>query len=295
MQKQRIILISGVLLGIMAIFSIKVYMDNQQKLIMQQAQEELKKRTKNSVSVLYAKANIGRGSTIDADSFEAKIIPKEYADPQAVTSLDRISGMTTIVDITKGEQITLNKLNYTGGISGGLAEATPMGKRAVTVSVDNVSALAGMLRPGNYVDVLTMVPVPMMGADGKQVSQLITVPLFQNVLVLAVGRQIENVTARTADRYGQQEEKKESSPLVTLALNPQETNLIAYVQEQSKIKLVLRSTADAKIEPMKPATLDTLLSYIFPPQPQPPKKEEPPKHFVEIYRGMEKEKVLLPE
>ena len=149
-----------------------------------------------------------------------------------------------------------------------------------------------MLRPGDYVDVLAMIPIPMQTADGKQAAQLVVAPLFQNVLVLAVGRETGTV-AKSADRYGA-EEKKESSPLITIALGPKEANLIAYVQEQSKIRLVLRSPADSKIESMMPTTLDSLLQYILPPPPQKAEPvKEPAKEYVEIYRGLNKEMIEL--
>ncbi len=266
MQRQRLILIAaGAIISLMALVMVKVYIDQQKIDAEKKAKERLAKLQANSTPVLIAKAEIPRGAPIDPANLDVKSIPNEYIEPQAVTQLDRVAGMITLVSLKKGEQITLSKLSYATKTTGGLAAATPVGKRAITISVDNISSLAGMLKPGDYVDILSMIPIPVQTAEGKQAAQLIVVPLFQNVLVLAVGRETAEVT-KAVDRYGY-EEKKESSPLITLALNPQEANLVAFVQEQSKIRLVLRSPADSKIEPVQPATLDTLLQYIMPPRP----------------------------
>ena len=234
------------------------------------------------------------GSTLDADLLETTIVPNQFVQPEAVTSLTRVEGMKTIAPIKKGEQISLSKLSY-GQSMGGLAEATPVGMRAITISVDNIAALAGMIKPRDYVDVVAMIPVPVQTADGKQGAQLIVAPLFQNVLVLAVGQETGSAPSKAEGRYAvaKEEKKKEAVSLITLALNPQQSNLIAFVQEQSKIRLILRSPADSKVEMVQPATIDTLLQYIMPPPPPKPPVVEEKKEYVEIYRGLNKERVPL--
>jgi len=290
LQKQQIYLISGVVLALIALFMIKVYLDQQRKTAEQQAASKFKKMQENQASVLVATKDITRGAAIDPDSFEAKIIPNQFVQPGAVTSLDRISGMITIAPVSKGEQITLNKLSYARQ-AGGLAEVTPAGKRAITISVDNIASLAGMVKAGDYVDVIAMIPQQVSIGDGKTASQLAVLPVFQNVLVLAVGQ--ETGTAPKKDlRFRGIEEKKETVPLITLALTPQEASLIAFVQEQGKIRLTLRSPADSKVEAVQPASWDALLQYVYP---QRAKVEEEPKpsDYVEVYHGLNKERIPL--
>jgi pilus assembly protein CpaB len=294
MQRQRLFLIGGVALAIIAAFAVVAYITEQVKAAKVRAQKAYEAALQSSVSVLMAKEDIPRGSVIDPEKFYQELMPKQYVLPDAVTSMDRISGMVSIAPIAKGEQISLGKLSYTK-TGGGLSEVTPVGKRAITISVDNISSLAGMLRPGNYIDVIAMIPVPMQTADGKQMAQLVTLPIFQNVMVLAVGQQTSTGTSRSYDRYGAQEEKVETTPLVTLALNPQEANLITFVLEQSKIRLILRSPADSKIEPIQPASLESLLQYLLPKEPPRPAPPPEPEDLVEIYRGLSKEVRKLPK
>ncbi|MBU2258803.1 MAG: hypothetical protein KJ926_06775, partial [Candidatus Omnitrophica bacterium] len=142
-------------------------------------------------------------------------------------------------------------------------------------------------------------------------SQIAVMPLFQNVLVLAIG-QVTGVPPRGGaessgggGRYSAEEDKKSgigAVPLITIALSPQEANLIAFVQEQGKIRLTLRSPADSRIEFTQPASWDTLFKYIMPQQEQISKpgakeliKEPINIEYVEIYRGANKEKVILPK
>jgi len=206
--------------------------------------------------------------------------------------------MVTISPIAKGEQITLSKLAYPKdvGSGGNLAASTPFGKRAITIAVDNIASLAGMINPGDYVDVIALLPIPAQAPDGSQAVQAATLPLFQNVLVLAVGQNIGSPAAAVKGRY--EKEAKQASPLITIALTPQEINFITFVQEQGKIRLVLRSPADSKVEPIQVANWQTLFQYLRPEisdsEEEAPQAAVPsPEGFVEIYRGMNQEKIPI--
>lgn len=294
MQKQQLIILTiAISLALIAVFMVNAYISQQHRAIQEQAQKSLANMQANQTAVLVAKKEIPRGVVIDAEMLETTIIPNQYLQPKAVTSLDRIAGMITIAPISKGEQISLTKLSPSRGAgAGGLAEATPVGKRAITISVDNIASLAGMIQPSDYVDVIAMIPVPVQTQEGKTATQVALMPLFQNVLVLAVGQ--ETAVLQPQEGRYKKEEKREISPLITLALGPQEANLIAFVQEQGKIRLVLRSPADSQIQPTQPIGWDTLFQYLMPKASKPePKEELKAAEYVEIYRGLKKEMVPL--
>ncbi|MDD5771759.1 MAG: Flp pilus assembly protein CpaB [Candidatus Omnitrophica bacterium] len=297
-EKQKLILISGIILGIVAILMTKMYLDQQRQEAQMQAKKTLAKLQANQSVVLVAKQDIPSGSAIEANMLESSIVPNQFIQPQAATSVDRVLGMITLAPISKGEQVSLSKLSKARRESGGssLASNTPAGKRAITIAVDNLSALSGMIRPGDYVDVIATLQVPVQGADGQITGQVAVVPLFQNVLVLAVG-QNTGFNSGATSRYSDKEASSGSAGLITLALGSQEANLIAFVQEQGKIRLTLRSPADASVEPVVPASWETLFQYIMPQQKNVEVKEEKPEvdttEYVEVLRGLNKEKVPL--
>lgn len=291
-EKQKIILISGIALGLVAIVMVKLYLDQQKQFAQEQAKRQIAKMQSSQAAILIAKQDIPKGTLIDSAPLDSSIVPNEYVQPQAVTSLSRIAGMVTVAPISKGEQITLSKLANTKQAGGDLAGVTPAGKRAISIAVDNISSVAGMVKPGDYVDVIATLQVPVQTAEGQPASQIAVVPLFQNVLVLAIG---QNTGAPVASRPREQNVETVGGPnLVTLALTPQEASFAALVQEQGKIRLTLRSPADAKVEPITPANLNTLFQYIMPQQQvaeQEAKKEE--QETIEIYRGASKERIPL--
>ena len=297
MQKQRLILVAGLILALAAAFSVNVYLNKQKKIYQEEAGRLAAKKQENQAAVLVARQEIPKGASITSEMLDTKILPREYVAPQAISSLDRVSGMVTVVPIAKDEQITLTKLSYPRQ-AGGLAEVTPVGKRAITINTDSLSSVAGMIRPGDYVDLIATLPVPVQLPGGKQATQAASVPLFQNVLVLAVGQEMGTVSqAEAGGRYGKGEQKREPYSLITLALNPEEANLVAFVQEQGKFRMILRSPADSQTQPLRPASWETLFQYVMPKEIEQAKPETEefiePTGYVEIYRGLKKEKVPL--
>ncbi|MDD5129234.1 MAG: Flp pilus assembly protein CpaB [Candidatus Omnitrophica bacterium] len=301
-EKQKLILISGIVLGVVAILMTKMYLDQQKQEAQAQAKKTLAKIQANQSVVLVAKQDIASGSVIEANMLESSIVPNQFIQPQAATSIERVLGMITLAPISKSEQISLSKLSKARREGGGssLASNTPAGKRAISIAVDNMASLSGMVRPGDYVDVIATLQVPVQGADGQISSQVAVVPLFQNVLVLAVGQNTGFTAGAATSRYSEKEAPSSGGGgLITLALGSQEANLIAFVQEQGKMRLTLRSPADASVEPVVPASWETLFQYIMPQQKSAEVKEAPPApvvdntEYVEVFRGLNKEKVSL--
>ena len=304
-MRKKLPLIIGIIMALVATYLVKIYTDQQRSAVIAEANRKLSKIQAEQVPVLVAARDMAKGTVLDKDSVSVAIISSQYVQPQAATSLDRVAGMLSAVPLSKGEQITLNKLiavKDTSSSTSSLAMATPIGKRAVTISVDSISAVGGMIRPGDYVDVVAMIVVPMTTAQGKQANQATSVSLFQNVLVLAIGQDLSSMpqeTSASGSRY-KKEERKVDSSMITLALNPKEANLLGFVQDQGKIRLVLRSPADAQIEQIQAASWDSLFQYLMPPevveaqaQQAAVTKETKPESYVEIYRGLNKEKFVI--
>ena len=292
--KEKRSLIIGIILLVIALIAVNGYVMQQ----VGRAREEEKKRTQallaNQTTVLVAKRDIKMGTPLDAEILSSEIVSSKNQESRAVSSLSRIDGMIAGTDISKGEQITLDKLIYPRE-KGGLAASTPVGKRAVTISVDNISSLAGMIKPGDYVDMIATMAMPAVGADGKQTTQGMVMPLFQNVQVLAVGQETSS-TSRVDSRYSKPEQRDAAvASLITVALSPQEANIASFVQEQSKIRLVLRSPADSKSEPIMPVNWNTVLQYLMPQQEQAPVEAPKPRPTVEVYRGLQREQMPLSE
>ncbi|MBU9711582.1 Flp pilus assembly protein CpaB [Evansella tamaricis] len=101
------------------------------------------------------------------------------------------------------------------------------GKRAITIPVDEVQSVAGLITPGSYVDVISILPIPV----GEETTSRI---LLHGVKVLAV------------DKTVVVEEDQQNVPYdkITLEVTPEEGVTLAFAKEAGVITLMLIGVDD---------------------------------------------------
>ncbi len=110
------------------------------------------------------------------------------------------------------------------------------GMRAVSISVDAVSAVNNLILPNDNVDVIGTFRFP--GERGDAAIDTVTLTLLQNVKVLAVG-----------NRWGSYPgEGRGSYSTVTLLLYPEEVEMVIFASQKGRLSLSLRNFEDARIE-----------------------------------------------
>lgn len=291
-EKRGIII--AIIIAIAAAVSSILWLKNVQRNLERAAAQQLLETQANTTDTIYAKVDIPSDKVITEDMLFTRLVYKDKLPPGAATSIARVVGRVATSQLKKDSMISVDKLAWPTTKETSLAMRTPVGRRAMTIPVDNISSLMGMIRPGDYVDVIGLIIVPVQ-IEGKQAAQPATVPLFQNVLVLAVGSEIGIAAEKESSSRRRTQEtapSKESAPLITLALTPEEANLLSFVQEQGKIRLALRSPGDAKTQPVQLASWDTLLRYLFPNidfTQKEEKKEAKEVSTVEVIRGFKRE------
>ncbi len=238
-------------------------------------QELLKK---DRVSVVVAATDIYKGTKITSHHVRLKSLPRDLAEIGAFWSVDSAIGKIAVKDILEGEQITTSKVLLEHR-QNRFSNLTPPGKRAVTIPVDKISSINGMIKPGDNVDIIGIFPFK----SGKE-TQNVVVPMFEKVKVLAVDQDFNPSMA-----------KKTNIPsTLTLALTPEQAELLTYSLEIGKIRMLLRSPADESITNKEFITINKLwekLMNIKSAPRQPPPSAPPP--TVEIYRGSKKEAEVI--
>lgn len=229
-----------------------------------------KETTKDTMKIAFAGTYIPAQTVISLDMVELKEVPKDYVQPGYVTSKEECVGQLTISPISSGEQILLNKLTKTGFT---LSSIIPIGKRALSISVDNITGVAGFINPGDSVDILNTFET----LEGNRVMNY-TVTLLQNVKVIAVGKRFKPIMKNSSSNN--EEILDETFDSVTLALSPEEAELVTFATEKGKLRLTLRSKVDDGSFVPKTVGYSSLLKGKIP-----AKKEEPQKP--EIIRGIE--------
>jgi Flp pilus assembly protein CpaB len=100
--------------------------------------------------------------------------------------------------------------------------------RAVSIPIDRVKGVSGLIQPGDRVDVIAIPPTRSSGAPDKAVT------IFRGIRVLAVGNALENASATPSP-------DEQSAATVTLEVNPKQADLLAWADQNSTLRLALRS------------------------------------------------------
>lgn len=187
---------------------------------------------------LVAEKYIASGARIDKSLVAVRMVPRAFIQPGALRAAEEAEGQMALAPMAPGEQILANKMT-TGGVA--LALAVPPGKRAVTLAVDPAGGVAGLLKPGDLVDVF------VTSDDGAGPR---TIALIQGAPVLAVGRNFSAQPAKTeAQAFGDV-----SDGTVTLAALPFEAEQLTHLEQTVRIKLVLRAPGDRERIPLPAIT-----------------------------------------
>lgn len=241
MSRARLILISlGVaLFALMLVFS---YVYKKEKEILSLG---------TPVKVLAAAKDIPEGTVLDETMLETVEVPKQFLQPGAVRELAEAADRVSDVPLLKGTQVLESMLRSSR--EEGVARRVPPEKRAFSIAVNEVSAVAGLISPGDQVDVLLTANTGSM-QQGRAVAEgTITRVLLQNVLVLAVNqvssaRAVPRATMRQKSEgnlVGQAPGSGQGTQgirTLTLALSPEDTQKAALAQEIGSLSVALRSS-----------------------------------------------------
>jgi len=286
LRGNRLAVALALVFGVLTVVLVRAYV--------QQRERELRRellRGQEPVPVLVAVEDIPKGTTIDEDHVSVEARPAYAIQPHALQQVAAAYGLVAVIPLYKGEQLTDAKLARPGATEA-LSLKTPPGKRAVTIGADALGGAGGMVKPGDFVDVIGIFALP--GAEGQTTS--VTVTLLQRIEVLAVGGRLSAVDEGASTAGGDN--------TLTLALTPEEAQLVLFAQSaRAELQLVLRSQADtAPVAGLAPTTQETLLGFILGPEALEAAKQQalavplqPRTRTVEVIRGREREQVSVPE
>jgi Flp pilus assembly protein CpaB len=312
----------GIILAVAAVFMLRNYLDEQKKAVIAQAGETARNLQANQVVVLVARKPIPAGVMIEPNMIDTTVAYRNEVSSEAARSYAEIQDKASTRAITAGEIIVSSALrstpkqNVLTSSTGAFSNQIPDGKRAVPLQVSNIADIVEKIKPGDHVDVIAIVPLP---AQGQQ-AQTINIPIFQDIQVLAVGdaygqsksdEAVSGIKKMVEEKVkGGQKKPASTGDSVTVALDLDEANVIAFVQGHGEVKLMMRSPTDTGVVNYQERLMDqqstqAIMNYdaffqylimrgLMPPPRQPSPQEveaaQPKKgKQVEIYRGDKKE------
>lgn len=193
------------------------------------------------VEAYVARQNIAKGTSgdqvVSAGLLQIRRVPREALPPAAVKNSSTIKGKVSVAAITAGQFVVSDQFVAPGRSGGGIGGTLPDGKQAITISVDDAHGVAGFITPDDHVNVIVAAKVrkdPQAKFD-PMAPDNIAAFMVQNVQVLAVGQQAQS----TSDKSGDSANQQKNRGLVTLAVDGQDAERLAFAQQNYAIYLTL--------------------------------------------------------
>ncbi len=217
--KTWIVLGIALLVGGIAAFAASRFLNSQVAAIEARGKGKL-------VAVVVAKVDIAKGDKVSNANLAIRQIPSEYAHSVAVTPDDfpRIDGQAVAYPVKAGEMILWGLMETQKAPS--FSARVENGHRAITVPVDEINSISGMLEPGDSIDLIVTV---------EQNGKRSIFPLLQRMLVMATGQRSVDDPATGGRR---------SYSTVTLDATPQQAQNLIAAREVGKLTALLRNPQD---------------------------------------------------
>jgi pilus assembly protein CpaB len=178
--------------------------------------------------VLVAATDLSIGAELTADDIRSIEWPANAVPQGALSDPKDVVGRGLVMPLIQNEPILPMKLAPQEA-GAGLPPAIPPGLRAVSVRVNEVIGVAGYVTPGTRVDVLATVN------PGQNQQDITSKVILTDVQVLAAGTKLE-----------QRGDNDKPTPVnvVTLLVNPDESERLTLASSEGKIQLALRNPLD---------------------------------------------------
>ncbi len=247
-MRSKSAVVASLVLGVLAVAMMMIYISGRESELLQMSEMR---------DVYVATTDILPFTMLDERLIQRVQVPANYVQPTAITDPNQLVGRVVAIGVPRGAQLLGAYLEGAGAPA--LAYEVPRGRRAVTLAVTDVTGVGGLVRPGNFVDILGTFefgrPVSMQGGTMTYADERTeTRTLMQNVLVIAVNREHRRdrpfPRAPEASLVQQEEEERYGLPAeaeiqnVTLLVGPQEVQRLVLAQQIGTLTLSLRSNLD---------------------------------------------------
>lgn len=249
-MNSRAFTLSLVIAGI-AMFMVYSYIDG--------IESGFKEQYGSEVPVLVAKVDIKEMELIDDRKVTLMNVPQKFQMPGAIRSPEEVYNTIAAVPIKAGEQITKPRVTWPGDRTG-LSRQVSLGKRAFSIQVSEQQAVSRLIKPGDRVDVLTLIDY----AGGRK-EMLKVKTVLQDVFVLATGKYVTKEIPMVGYKVDKEVKTMNLNTYtdfntVTLELSPYEVQkLIFLISAGNGIYLSLRNNDDKTIERISGARLFDVL------------------------------------
>ena len=242
MNRQTLIALGvAVVLGIIAVIIANAYLAGREK--------QLAESPQGMVRIAVASMPFNYADEITPDKVKFVAYPAASLPPGAHKSIAELlpegKRRVALRAILPNQPLLATDLSGSGQ-NASIAALLPDGMRATTVRINDVSGVAGFIKPNDSVDVL--VSRTAIGPDGVATGQQVTDVLLQNVRVIAMGQDAVGADGRPSPTNS-----------TTLEVTPIDAQKLVLGQQLGSLSLVLRKPGEEQnIPQVETISLDDL-------------------------------------
>jgi pilus assembly protein CpaB len=204
-------------------------------------------KSAETVPIYIALHNINLGDPIEAGMLSLEEWPKDKVPRGAISKLEDLEGRRPRTAIIEGEPILEGKLLAAGQIADPI-RSIPPNMRLKTIAVDAEKSAAGLLGPGDRVDVQLFVRKDERSGIESTRAKVI----LQNIRVFAVDQ--------TVQRSPDGSEERTIAKTVSLMLLPEQASKLSLAEQIGELSLIPRNPDDQTVGTWSEITIDDLLA-----------------------------------
>lgn len=234
-MKQKLVLIIAGGMGLLAFVLTHVYLNNELERIYENA---------TTISVIVARESLPAGTELTMQNMEVVTVFEASVGRQVFRADQRevLQGRTLRYPLQRGDMVSWVHVGANLDEITGLAPAIRSGMRAISIPVSAETAVSGLVRPNDRVDILGT--FSFVSEVNPAEMETVTFTVLQDVTVLATGQE----TARQELEVVGGSRRRGSYNTVTIAVFPQEAELLAFAMNtRGSLTLTLRNPSDTGV------------------------------------------------
>jgi pilus assembly protein CpaB len=201
--------------------------------------------------VVVAARRLEAGAVLESGMLARRTVPARFA-PKSAIGPDRLGDL---LGRQLGQPLDPGDVMVPGALRDAFAPALAAqlrhGERALTIAVDDTNSHAGLLRPGDLVDLLFLSADETGGSQSARIR-----PLLQAVRVLATGRALRGPAPSPAGDAG----AVRDFATVTLQLSARDAERVALAERAGELLVSMRAGGDLEHTRHGPLELRSLLA-----------------------------------
>ncbi len=274
--KTWMMLLSAIGFGVIAAVLSVLYLNSREAAI----RESLIGKDEVMVEVIVPNTDLSVGTRLSSEQLSIFQMPEKFV-PDATVRPDNYEdflGSFMLRDVSEGRPLLASDIDAT--FPRDFSDLIEPGHRAMTIQVDELNSISGMIRAGNQVDIFVIIPTKLTGfkpaadlasdlpdhladsaidaldlPEGTEVPDAVKnlvgvqekpkdviMPVLQDIRVIATGRE---ALQAYLDQYNLPQQRLEDSfTAMTLDVSPRQVGLLSLASDKGDLVAVLRNRND---------------------------------------------------